>query len=79
MLNRVPLDQHATLSYLLMLPLLLIVPAFSAAGMRLAWLSWSGTQGATRPLVAIAVLAAAMANLAAMWRFGTALQRIFGN
>jgi hypothetical protein len=39
MLNRVPLDQHATLSYLLMLPLLLIVPAFSAAGMRLAWLS----------------------------------------
>ena len=40
MLNRVPLDQHATLSYLLMLPLLLIVPAFSGAGLRLAWLSW---------------------------------------
>jgi hypothetical protein len=79
MLNRVPLDQHATLSYLLMLPLLLIVPAFSAAGMRLAWLSWSGVQGATRVLVGIVVLAAVMANLLAMWRFGTALLRIFGN
>ena len=79
MLNRVPLDQHATLSYLLMLPLLLIVPAFSAAGMRLAWLSWSGAQGATRALIAIVILAAVMANLLAMWRFGTALLRIFGN
>ena len=78
-LNRVPLDQHATLSYLLMLPLLLIVPAFSAAGMRLAWLSWCGAQGATRVLVAIVVLAAVTANLFAMWRFGTALLRIFGN
>ncbi len=79
MLNRVPLDQHATLSYLLMLPLLLIVPAFSAAGMRLAWLSWSSAQGGTRVLVAIVVLTAVMANLFAMWRFGTALLRIFGN
>jgi hypothetical protein len=79
MLNRVPLDQHATLSYLLMLPLLLIVPAFSAAGMRLSWLSWSGAQGATRVLVAIVVLTAVMANLFAMWRFGTALLRIFGS
>ena len=79
MLNRVPLDEHATLSYLLMLPLLLIVPAFSAAGMRLAWLSWCRAQGATRVLVGIVVLAAVMANLLAMWRFGTALLRIFGN
>ena len=79
MLNRVPLDQHATLSYLLMLPLLLIVPAFSAAAVRLAWLSWSGAQGAKRVLVAIVVFAAVMANLLAMWRFGAALLRIFGN
>jgi hypothetical protein len=79
MLNRVPLDQHSTLSYLLMLPLLLIVPAFSAAGLRLAWLSWSDAQGGTRVLVAIVVLAAVMANLLAMWRFGTALLRIFGS
>ena len=79
MLNRVPLDQHSTLSYLLMLPLLLIVPAFSAAALRLAWLSWCRAQGATRVLVGIVVLAAVMANLLAMWRFGTALLRIFGN
>ncbi len=78
MLHRVPLDQHATLSYLLMLPLLLIVPAFSAAGLRLAWLAWFGAQGATRLLIAIVLLAAAMANLLAIWRFGTALLRIFG-
>ncbi len=79
MLNRVPLDQHATLSYLLMLPLLLVVPAFSAAGLRLAWLAWFGTQGATRILIAIVVLAAVAANLLAIWRFGSALLRIFGD
>ncbi len=78
-LNRVPLDQHATLSYLLMLPLLLIVPAFSAAGLRLAWLSWFGAQGATRMLIAIVVLAAVTANLLAIARFVTALLRIFGS
>ena len=79
MLNRVPLDQHAALSYLLMLPLLLVVPAFSAAGLRLAWLGWFGSQGTTRVLIAIVVLAAVAANLLAIWRFGSALLRIFGN
>ena len=79
MLNRVPLDQHATLSYLLMLPLLLIVPAFSAAGLRLAWLAWFGAQGPMRMVIAIVVLAAVMANLLAIARFGTALLRIFGS
>lgn len=79
MLNRVPLDQHATLSYLLMLPLLLVVPAFSAAGLRLAWLAWSGVQGTNRALIAIVLLAAVSANLLAIARFGTALLRIFGN
>ena len=79
MLNRVPLDQHATLSYLFMLPLLLIVPAFSSAGLRLAWLSWSGARDVTRVLVAIVALTAAMANLLAIARFGAALLRIFGN
>lgn len=79
MLNRVPLDQHATLSYLLMLPLLLVVPAFSAAGLRLAWLAWFGAQGASRILIAVVVLAAVAANLLAITRFGFALLRIFGN
>ena len=78
MLNRVPLDQHATLSYLLMLPLLLVVPAFSAAGLRLAWLAWFSAQGAKRMLIAILVLAAVAANLLAIVRFGSALLRIFG-
>jgi len=78
MLNRVPLDQHATLSYLLMLPLLLVVPAFSAAGLRLAWLAWFGAQGA-RMLIAILVLAAVAANLLAIACFGSALLRIFGD
>ena len=32
MLGRVPLDSNSTFGYLLMLPLLLVVPAFSAAG-----------------------------------------------
>jgi hypothetical protein len=79
MLNRVPLDQHATLSYLLMLPMLLIVPAFSAAGLRLAWLSWFGAQGAHRAFIAIVLLAAVAANLLAIARFGNALLRIFGS
>ena len=79
MLNRVPLDQHATLSYLLMLPLLLVVPAFSAAGLRLAWLAWSGTQGAARMLISVVVLAAVAANLLAIVRFGFALLRIIGD
>lgn len=79
MLNRVPLDQHATLSYLLMLPLLLVVPAFSAAGLRLAWLAWFGAQGATRSLISVVVLAAVAANLLAIARFGFALLRIFSN
>jgi hypothetical protein len=79
MLNRVPLDQHTTLSYLLMLPLLLIVPAFSAAGLRLAWLSWLGGQGATRIIIAVVVLAAVTANVLAIARFATALLRIFGS
>ena len=79
MLNRVPLDQHATLSYLLMLPMLMIMPAFSAAGLRLAWLSWFGAQGANRIFIAVVLLAAVAANLLAIARFGGALLRIFGN
>lgn len=79
MLSRVPLDQHATLGYLLMLPLLLIVPAFSAAGLRLAWLAWSGARGATRIVIAIVLLAGVAANLLAIADFGSALLRIFSN
>jgi len=77
MLNRVPLDQFATLNYLLMLPLLLIVPAFSAAGLRLAWLALFAAQGATRVIITLVVLAAVTANVLAIVRFGFALLRIF--
>lgn len=79
MLNRVPLDDHATLGYLLMLPLLLIVPAFSAAGLRLAWLGFLRRSGTMSLLVATAALGGALLNLLAMARFGAALMRIFGN
>lgn len=78
MLNRVPLDDHATLGYLLMLPLLLIVPAFSAAGLRLAWLGLVRRSGPMRLLIAAAALAGALLNLQAMVRFVQALMRIFG-
>jgi hypothetical protein len=78
MLNRVPLDQLSTLSYLLMLPLLLTVPALSAAGLRLAWLAWIGAQHTTKLLIAVVLLAAVTANLLAIARFAIALLRIFG-
>lgn len=79
MLNRVPLDNHATLGYLLMLPLLLIVPAFSTAGLRLAWLGFLRRSGPMRLVVAAAALAGALLNLQAVLRFVQALMRIFGN
>lgn len=78
MLNRVPLDDHATLGYLLMLPPLLIVPAFSAAGLRLAWLGFLRRSGPMGLLVAAAALAGALMNLQAVLRFVQALMRIFG-
>ena len=77
MLSRVPLDAHATLGYLLMLPLLLIVPAFSAAGLRLSWLAMRDRTARWRGAVGLAVIAATVANVAAVWRFGGALLRIF--
>ncbi len=79
MLNRVPLDDHATIGYLLMLPLLLIVPAFSTAGLRLAWLGFSRRSGPMSLLVAAAALAGALLNIQAIVRFAQALMRIFGN
>ena len=78
MLGRVPLDSHATFGYLLMLPLLLIVPAFSAAGLRLSWLALRGS----RPsgwIIGTIILTATAANLFAIAGFGTALLRIFGH
>ncbi|HEX4985534.1 MAG TPA: hypothetical protein VFV71_05605 [Burkholderiales bacterium] len=78
MLGRVPLGADATLGYLLMLPLLLIVPAFSAAGLRLSWIALQGRGGA--PLaIGAAVAAATAANVAALGRFVAALVRIFGH
>jgi hypothetical protein len=77
MLNRVPLDDHATLGYLLMLPLLLIVPAFSAAGLRLAWLGLKRRAGNLGLVIAAIALVGAAVNLLAIGRFARALIRIF--
>jgi hypothetical protein len=79
MLSRVPLDAHATLGYLLMLPLLLIVPAFSAVGLRLAWLAIQDRSARWRGGILLAVIAATIVNIAAVGRFGAALLRIFSN
>ena len=79
MLSRVPLDNQATFGYLLMLPLLLIVPAFSLAALRLAWAAFGNKQTDSRPLVIVVVLAAVAFNLLAIGRFGSALLRIFSN
>lgn len=79
MLGRVPLDSHATFGYLLMLPLLLIVPTFSAAGLRLSWLALRGSHDMSRWIIGTIVLAAATVNVFAIAGFGTALLRIFGH
>jgi hypothetical protein len=78
MLGRVPLDSNSTLGYLLMLPLLLIVPAFSAAGLRLSWLALHG-DGSMKWIIATVVLAATAANGFAIVGFATALLRIFSH
>lgn len=79
MLSRVPLDEHASFGYLLMAPLLLIVPAFSLAALRLSWAAFSNRQSESRMLVVIVALTAAVFNLLAMTRFGSALWRIFSS
>jgi hypothetical protein len=78
MLGRVPLDSQSTFGYLLMLPLLLIVPAFSAAAFRLSWLAWHGA-GTARRIVGTIALAATIANGLAIAGFGTAIMRIFSH
>jgi hypothetical protein len=78
MLGRVPLDADSTLGYLLMLPLLLIVPVFSAAGLRLSWLA-ARRPGRRRWLIGAIVLVALAANGWAIARFMTALWRIFSH
>lgn len=79
MLSRVPLDQHATFGYLLMAPLLLIVPAFSLAALRLSWAAFGNRQTEYRTLVVVVALTAAVFNILAMGRFGSALWRIFSS
>jgi hypothetical protein len=76
MLARVPLDSQSTFGYLLMLPLLLIVPTFSVAGLRLSWLALQG-RGTMRWILGSIALAAIAANGLAIAGFGTALWRIF--
>ena len=79
MLGRVPLDSHATFGYLLMLPLLLIVPAFSAAGLRLAWLAYAGRESSSKYVIVALAVSAAIANWLSIAGFGIALLRIFGH
>ena len=79
MLGRVPLDSHSTFGYLLMLPLLLIVPTFSAAGLRLAWLAYAGRESSSKYVIVALAVGAAIANWLAIAGFGTALWRIFGH
>ena len=79
MLGRVPLDSQAAFAYLLMLPLLLIVPAFSAAGLRLSWLALRGSRDMSQWTIGTIALAATAANGFAIAGFGTALWRIFGH
>ena len=78
MLGRVPLDSNSTFGYLLMLPLLLVVPAFSAAGLRLSWLALRGA-GAMKWIIGTIILAAMVANGFAIAGFGIALWRIFSH
>ena len=77
MLGRVPLDSQATFGYLLMLPLLLIVPAFCAAGLRLAWLAYAGRESSSKYAIVALALSAAIVNWIAIADFATALWRIF--
>jgi hypothetical protein len=77
MLGRVPLDALSTLGYLLMLPLLLIVPAFSLAALRLAWAAWNNPLAQPRTAILLAVLVALGLNVLALVRFAFAIGRIF--
>ena len=79
MLGRVPLDSHATFAYLLMLPLLLIVPAFSATGLSLAWLAYARRESSSKYAVVALAVSAAIANWLAMAGFAKALWRILGH
>ena len=79
MLGRVPLDSHATFGYLLMLPLLLIVPTFSAAGLRLAWLAYAGRESSSKYAIVALTVSAAMVNWLAIAGFAKALWRIFAH
>jgi hypothetical protein len=79
MLGRVPLDGEAKFGYLLMLPLLLIVPAFSAAGLRLAWLAYAARESSAKYAIVALAVSAAIANWLAIAGFATALWRIFGH
>ena len=79
MLGRVPLDNQTTFGYLLMLPLLLIVPTFSAAGLRLAWLAYAGRESSSKSVIVALTVSAAMVNWLAIADFAQALWRIFAH
>ncbi|MEQ1881504.1 MAG: hypothetical protein ABL878_11090 [Burkholderiales bacterium] len=78
MLQRMAPDQSAALGYVLMLPFLLIVPVFSAAGLRLAWLAYVRRESSVKYLVVAISVSAAIANWIALVGFFRGLWRIFG-
>jgi hypothetical protein len=77
MLGRLPLDRQSAFAFMLLLPMLLIVPAFSLAALRLAWSAWRNRSAPARPIVMFAALGAAFVNLLALGRFAATLTRIF--
>jgi hypothetical protein len=77
MLQRMAPDQSAALGYVLMLPFLLIVPVFSAAGLRLAWLAYAGRESSVKHLVVALSVSAAIANWIALVGFFRGLWRLF--
>ena len=79
MLGRMPRDGQSPLGLMLLLPLLLIVPAFSLAALRLAWAAWTNRTSPARPIVMFAALSAAFVNILAIGRFAATLARLFAN
>jgi len=77
MLQRVPLDGQSSFGYLMMLPLLLIVPAFSTVGLRLAWIAYAKRESSKKYVVVALAVGAAVANWMAIAGFGLGLLRIF--
>ena len=74
---RYELGLLAALGYVLMLPFLLIVPVFSAAGLRLAWLAYAGRESSVKYLVVATSVGAAIMNWIALVGFVGGVWKMF--